>query len=81
MRSPGEIIKTQFLDPLDISVPLFAVALGLPLHTVQGVIGGECPIDSNIAERLGEFFETPDSGAWLEIQANYDAKRAKGWLQ
>jgi antitoxin HigA-1 len=72
---PGEILKTEFLDPMSLSVYALAKALGFP--GIYEVVRGDRAISADTAIRLGKFFGLP-AQFWLNLQNDYDLRIAAG---
>jgi addiction module HigA family antidote len=72
---PGEILKTEFLDPMGLSAYALAKALGFP--GIYAVVRGDRAISADTAIRLGKFFGLP-AQFWLNLQNDYDLRIAAG---
>jgi addiction module HigA family antidote len=72
---PGEILKTEFLEPMRLSVYALAKALGFP--GIYEVVRGDRAISADTAIRLGKFFGLP-AQFWLNLQNDYDLRIAAG---
>ncbi len=70
---PGEILREEFLIPLQISQDRLAVAIGVTESRISAICAGKRAINEDIALRLSAFFGTT-SGFWLGLQADYDAE-------
>jgi addiction module HigA family antidote len=68
---PGEILKTAFLDELDVTAYALAKALHVPANRITGIINGERSITADTALRLARFFGTTPT-FWLNLQIQYD---------
>jgi addiction module HigA family antidote len=68
---PGEILKTEFLEPMGLSVYALAKALGVPRSRINGVCRGEQGITAALALRLGRYFGV-DSRWFMNMQTQYD---------
>ncbi len=68
---PGEILKTEFLQPMGLSVYALAKALGVPRSRINGVCRGEQGITASLALRLGRYFNV-DSRWFMNMQTQYD---------
>lgn len=73
---PGEILKTEFLDELEISAYALAKALNVPVNRVTGIVNGERGITADTALRLARFFGTTPE-FWLNLQTRYDLEVAR----
>ncbi|MDB9457928.1 HigA family addiction module antitoxin [Dolichospermum circinale CS-1225] len=73
---PGEILKYEFLEELDISENDLAVNLGLTDLTIQGIITGKLKMTADIDLRLCRYFRLSD-GYFLRLQNAYEIMEAK----
>lgn len=68
---PGEILREEYLVPLDLSAGALAKALNLPRTRIERIVKEEVGISTDTALRLGRYFRTsPD--LWLNLQRAYD---------
>jgi addiction module HigA family antidote len=73
---PGEILKEEFLKPMDISVYALSNAMGIPRTRINDIVLGRRGISADTALRLARFFDmTPDF--WLNLQTHYDLVMAE----
>lgn len=73
---PGEILKVDYLEPLELTVTDAATGLGIARKNLSAIINGKAGISAEMAVRLSEAFDTtPD--LWLNLQANYDLWKVK----
>jgi antitoxin HigA-1 len=72
---PGEILKTEFMDPMDMSAYALAKALNFP--GIYEVVRGDRAISADTAIRLGKYFGLP-AQFWLNLQNDYDLRVAEG---
>jgi antitoxin HigA-1 len=70
---PGEILKTEFMEPMDVSAYALAKALHFP--GIYEVVRGERAISADTALRLGKYFGLP-AQFWLNLQSDYDLRIA-----
>ena len=68
---PGEILRTEFLDELNLSVYALAKALHVPTNRMTGIVNGDRAITAETALRLSRFFGTTPE-FWLNLQTHYD---------
>lgn len=68
---PGEILKMEFLDELELSAYALAKALAVPGNRVTAILNGERAITADTALRLSRFFGTT-AEFWLNLQVHYD---------
>ncbi len=70
---PGEILREDFLVPLEMSTNALAVALGVPATRMYAIVKERRSITADTAERLARYFGG-DATSWLTLQAIYDLK-------
>ncbi len=68
---PGEILRTEFLEPLGISQYRLAQATGLPQTRISQIVRGKRSITTGTALRLSRALGTDDR-FWINIQTDYD---------
>lgn len=72
--TPGEILKEEFLKPLEISSYRLAQDTGMPATRISQIIKGKRRITADTALRLSRYFgNSPDF--WLGIQDEYDLRQ------
>jgi addiction module HigA family antidote len=76
---PGEILKEEFLDEMDISVYALSKAIGVPRSRMNDIVLGRRGITADTAVRLGRFFDT-DPQSWINLQSYYDVVMAEAVL-
>jgi addiction module HigA family antidote len=72
---PGEILKTEFMEPMGVSAYELAKALSFP--GIYEVVRGDRAISADTAIRLGKYFGLP-AQFWLNLQNDYDLRIAEG---
>jgi len=72
---PGEILKTEFMEPMGVSAYELAKALSFP--GIYEVVRGDRAISADTAIRLGKYFALP-AQFWLNLQNDYDLRIAEG---
>lgn len=72
---PGEILKTEFMEPMGISAYALAKALDFP--GIYEVVREDRAISADTAIRLGKYFGLP-AQFWLNLQNDYDLRIAEG---
>jgi addiction module HigA family antidote len=70
---PGEILKTEFMEPMGLSGYALAKALHFP--GIYEVVRGERAVSADSALRLGKYFGLP-AQFWLNLQNDYDLRIA-----
>lgn len=68
---PGEVLLTEFLEPLGITQYRLAKSLKVPARRINEIVHGARAISADSALRLARFFGTSDR-FWLNMQAAYD---------
>jgi addiction module HigA family antidote len=76
---PGEILKTEFLDPLGISQYRIAKAIDVPPRRINEIVHGKRAITADTALRLSRALGLSDM-FWINMQARYDAEVAREHL-
>lgn len=72
---PGEIIKHDYLEPLELTVGKLAEAIGVTRPMISAVINGRSSVSPEMAIRLSKTFDTT-ADLWLGMQKNYDLYKA-----
>ncbi len=73
---PGEILKEEFLEPLELSQNALAQAIGVPANRINEIIRGRRGISADTDLRLARFFKLSE-GYWLRMQNTYDMMEAR----
>lgn len=68
---PGEILQTEFLDPLEISQNKLARGIGVPPRRINEIVHSKRAVSADTAIRLSKFFGTT-AQFWLNLQARYE---------
>lgn len=76
---PGEILLTEFLEPLGVTQHRLAVAIGVPPRRINEIVHGKRGISADTALRLSRFFGTTDR-FWLNLQSRYDLEAERDRL-
>jgi len=72
---PGEILRSEFLEPLGMSVNALALALRVPAPRINDVVRGRRAISADTALRLERYFGA-SAPFWLNLQIAYDLRVA-----
>ena len=70
---PGEVLREDYLAPLQLSVNALSVALGVPATRIHEIVKERRAVTADTAVRLAKYFGG-DAASWLAMQANYDLK-------
>jgi len=68
---PGEVLKEEFLEPLEISAYRLSKETFIPQTRVSEIIKGKRRITADTALRFSIFFGT-SAKFWLGLQDDYD---------
>jgi antitoxin HigA-1 len=68
---PGEVLFTEFLEPLGVTQHRLAVAIAVPPRRINEIVHGKRGISADTALRLARYFGTSDR-FWLNLQSRYD---------
>ena len=69
---PGEILKTEFMEPMGVSAYALAKALNFP--GIYEVVRGDRAISADTAIRLRKYFGLP-AQFWLNLQNDRSENR------
>jgi antitoxin HigA-1 len=72
----GELLLSEFLQPLDMSPTDVARAIDVPVARIRAVIDGSMPVDAELDLRLGRYFRMSE-GFFLRLQDSYELLEAK----
>jgi antitoxin HigA-1 len=73
---PGVVLKSLYLEPLELSISDVASGLGITRKTLSLLINGHQAVSIEMAFRLAEAFNTSPQ-LWLNMQLNYDLRQAE----
>ncbi len=77
--TPGEILKEEFLQPMDLSQYRLAKEIGVPAQRIGQIVAGKRSITADTDLRLCRFFGL-STGYWLRAQAAHDTETAQARL-
>ena len=69
--TPGEILRTEFLEPLGISMYRLAQATGLSQTRVGEIVHGKRRISTDTGLRLSKAFGLSEK-FWINLQTDFD---------
>ncbi len=72
---PGEILKSEFLDPLELTAYAFSKAIGMNRSGVSDIMNGGRVITAETALRFARFFGNSPQ-FWLNLQDEYNLRIA-----
>ena len=73
---PGEILREDFMKPLELSINALARDIDVPPNRISEIVAGKRAITADTALRLGKYFEVAPE-IWAGLQADYDIRVAK----
>jgi addiction module HigA family antidote len=73
---PGNILKEDYLVPLEISVTEMSTNLGVSRKTLSRILNEKSSITPDMALRLARAFDTTPK-LWLNLQQNIDLWNAE----
>lgn len=73
---PGEILRSDYIEPLELSVTNAARALGVTLKTLSAILNERAGISPSMAHRLSKAFDTTPE-FWINLQTQYDLWTAR----
>jgi addiction module HigA family antidote len=78
---PGEILRTEFMEPLGLSAYGLAKALHISAPRVNDLVRGKRGITADTALRLSRYFGNSPQ-FWIGLQSGHDlwlASKSKSW--
>ncbi|MBR1754402.1 HigA family addiction module antidote protein [bacterium] len=68
---PGELLKTGYIDELNLSVAKVALMLGVSRKSIYDIINCKTAITPVMALKIAKAFNS-DAEFWLDLQVKYD---------
>ena len=75
----GEVLTTEFLEPLNLSQNAVAIAIGVPSNQINDIINGTRGMTADTDLRLTKYFGLSE-GYFLRIQEQLELAKAKQTL-
>lgn len=72
---PGEILRSDFMEPLHLSMNRLALDLHVPVTRIAEIVHERRGITPDTALRLARYFNT-SAGFWMNLQTAYDLEIA-----
>jgi len=73
---PGEVLRVDYLVPLEMSVNALALALNVPATRLHEIVKERRGVTADTAYRLARYFDsTPEF--WLNLQSLYELRIAE----
>jgi addiction module HigA family antidote len=76
---PGEILRAEFMEPMQLSMNRLALDLRVPVTRVAEIVHERRGVTPDTALRLARYFNT-SPGFWLNLQSAYDLEVAQDKL-
>ncbi|GAC1332080.1 MAG: HigA family addiction module antitoxin [Beijerinckiaceae bacterium] len=73
---PGEVLREEFLVPLELSPYAVAKACGVPRTRIERIASESLGISGDTAVRLAAFFGTTPE-FWMNLQSRYELLTAQ----
>jgi addiction module HigA family antidote len=73
---PGEILRTEFLDEMNLSQYRLGLDTGIPHSRVTAIIKGQRAVTPDTALRLARYFGT-SAEFWIGLQKEHDLRKAR----
>jgi antitoxin HigA-1 len=73
---PGEVLKEEFLIPLQISAYRLAKEIGIPQNRISEIIHGNRGITADTALRFSQYFGN-SAKFWLGLQNDFDLEETQ----
>jgi antitoxin HigA-1 len=70
---PGEILRDEFLEPLDLSAGALARQLNVPRTRIERLVAEQTSLTPDTALRLARYFDMSPQ-FWMNLQTSYDLK-------
>jgi addiction module HigA family antidote len=77
---PGEVLMTEFLEPMRITQYRLAMNTGVTPRRINEIVHGRRGISADTALRLGRFFNM-EAQFWMNLQSHYDMEVALETLE
>lgn len=73
---PGEILKTELMEPYGLSGNALARLLSIPSNRITEIVNGERGISIDTALRISKCFGM-SAQMWMNLQTEYDLRKAR----
>jgi addiction module HigA family antidote len=78
--TPGEILREEFLRPLELSQRQVAEHIGCDVKVINRLVDGRTSVTAEMALRLAAAFQTT-AGFWLNAQKAVDLHKASNRIR
>lgn len=76
LLTPAEMLREEFLDPMEITPYRLAKDIGVPLTRITAILADARVITADTGLRLDRYFGLSE-GWWLRLQTECDLRRAQ----
>lgn len=76
---PGEILREEYLAPLNMAAHALAMDLHVPAPRINDIVRERRAVTPDTALRLARYFGTT-AQFWLNLQSSFDLKQAESEL-
>ena len=76
---PGEVLREEFLTPLDLSPGRLAKALGVPRTRIERLAAEQVDLSADTALRLARYFGT-SAEFWMALKSRHEREQAEDAL-
>ncbi len=73
---PGEVLREDYIVPLEVSVNALAKNLGIPTTRLNDIVRERRGVTPDTALRLARYFGG-DARSWLNLQTSHDLRVAE----
>ena len=73
---PGEILRMEFLEPLEITPYRLSKDIGVAQTRIGEILSGKRSITADTALRLSKYFGN-SAQFWMNLQTQYDLRQAQ----
>ncbi|MEY3898040.1 MAG: addiction module antidote protein HigA family [Verrucomicrobiota bacterium] len=73
---PGEILRTEFLEPMGVTQYRLALDLKIPHSRITAIIRGRRAVSPDTALRLSRYFGN-SAEFWIGLQQEFDLRKAR----
>ncbi|MFK4136013.1 HigA family addiction module antitoxin [Pseudomonas luteola] len=73
---PGEVLREEYLEPLELSAAALARAIGVSAPTVNDIVRERRGVTADIALRLSAAFGST-AEFWMNLQSTYELRLAE----
>ncbi len=73
---PGEVLREEYLAPLEMSVHALSLALRVPATRLHAIVNERRAVTADTAIRLARYFGG-DPQSWMNLQTRYELRKAE----